>query len=224
MEGSDYAISRYCQFKDRRILLNGEQLIEEETGADLSSFLSSVYKTFGSEYPKFYKMDLLSKLGLLTADFLVDAGKSLEQYAGDKVAVVVSNANSSLKTDARYYETIADKTKYYPSPALFVYTLPNILIGEICIKFKIQGESNFFVSQFVDFKNLFTQSLNLLQTRETDALITGWVDFNAQQQCDSILYFIEKKDRAHQGAETWPFTPESMEELFFEKNHKEREI
>ncbi len=46
---------------------------------------------------------------------------------------------------------------------LFVYTLPNILIGEICIKFKIQGESNFFVSQFVDYKNLFTQSLNILQ-------------------------------------------------------------
>ena len=43
----------------------------------------------------------------------------------------------------RFQETIQHADSYYPSPALFVYTLPNIVTGEIAIRNKYYGETSF---------------------------------------------------------------------------------
>jgi hypothetical protein len=221
MEHTDYKINRYCLIRKRRIILNGRKQLEEGEGADFAAFVSSVYKTFGSDYPKFYKMDLLSKLGTLTADFLTDSGKLLETYPPENVAVIVSNSQSSLETDARYQETIADKANYFPNPALFVYTLPNILIGELCIKFRIKGESGFFVTRQPDFHTLHTYAMNLLQETATEAIIIGWIDLDLRHAYESILYLVEHKSRSGRRKDTWSFTARSLEDLYFEKNLEE---
>lgn len=218
MEASEYCISRYCLIRNKRIILNGEKIIEESEGANFSAFLSSVYKTFGSEYPKFYKMDLLSKLGFLTTDFLVDSGKCLNPYESDQIGFVASNSQSSLETDANYLETIADKDNYYPNPGIFVYTLPNLLIGEVSIKFDIKGESIFFVSQLPDFENLRNYAISLLNSNTTEAVILGWVDLSFTHDYESILFLVENSKLAAKSKETWPFSAEAMEDLYFEKN------
>ncbi len=85
---------------------------------------------------------------------------------------MLSNANSSLDTDARYFATIND----IPSPALFVYTLPNIMIGEICIRHGFKGENAFFVFERFDPDFLEQYVSSLLNTGAATACICGWVD------------------------------------------------
>ena len=59
---------------------------------------------------------------------------------------MICNADASLDTDIKYLAT----TKELPSPSVFVYTLPNIMIGEICIRNHFKGESFFFISENPD--------------------------------------------------------------------------
>ena len=67
-------------------------------------------------------------------------------YKPEDIGVVLANANSSLDTDIKYFETVKD----IASPALFVYTLPNIVIGEICIRHNFKGENAFFIFEEFD--------------------------------------------------------------------------
>lgn len=223
MELSDYSISQYCLIRNKKIILNGKIIIEEETQAEFPSFLSSVYKTFGSEYPKFYKMDLLCKLGMLTTDFLIDFGSKIKKYDSSDIAVVLANSQSSLETDTRFLETIADENKFYPNPALFVYTLPNILIGEISIKYKLKGESVFFISRTPDFDFLKTYAESVLRESRAKAIITGWVDLDTDHNYESVLFLIEKKKPSQNSRFPWTFNHKSMEYLYFEKNLEESE-
>jgi len=70
------------------------------------------------EYPKFFKMDLLSKLAFIGAELLL-ASTISEQPIYD-IALYLSNATSSLDTDIKHSTSIADTEAYYPSPAVFV--------------------------------------------------------------------------------------------------------
>lgn len=108
---------------------------------DLSAFLLALYKHAGINYPKFYKMDNLSKLGFLAAEMILKNPTLILDFKKEDIAIVLYNRNSSLDTDINYFETV----KEMASPALFVYTLPNILIGELCIRHGFKGENIFFL-------------------------------------------------------------------------------
>ena len=95
------------------------------------------YRHFAFDYPKFYRMDNLSKLGWLAAEVLFQ-DVSIKPYQPEDVGIVLANRSSSLDTDIKYFESV----KTIPSPALFVYTLPNIVMGEICIRHVLKGENN----------------------------------------------------------------------------------
>ena len=53
--------------------------------------------------------------------------------------MLLANAASSLHTDIRHQQLIDREGDQAASPAVFVYTLPNVVSGEICIRHKIQG-------------------------------------------------------------------------------------
>src|SRR3979490_833264 len=118
-------ITGSCRISDQSVSRNGDPLFEN-SGTDLPAFLLSVYRHFELNYPKFYKMDNLSKLGWLAAEVLLKEGLQTGGYQAEEIGITLANANSSLDTDMKYFETV----KEIPSPALFVYTLPNIMIGE----------------------------------------------------------------------------------------------
>src|ERR1700722_3309166 len=126
-------ITASCVIRENRIYLNG-RLLWESPPPGPADFLLSVYQHFGFQYPKFYKMDQLSKLGWLAAELLLSDGFDKADYRPEDIAIVLSNANASLDTDYKYFATVSG----IPSPALFVYTLPNIVIGEICIRHKFK--------------------------------------------------------------------------------------
>lgn len=169
-------ISKYCKIINNKIFVNGEKVFESECILTFSEFIKEAYKNKAMVYPKFFKMDNLSKLGIIATEFLTDELKS-ENVSGEEIGIIIMNSASSLDTDKNFQNTIIDKTNYFPSPAVFVYTLPNIVIGEICIKHKIFGETAFFISQ--EFDSEFTYSIvsDLLINQGIKVVLTGWVEF-----------------------------------------------
>jgi len=133
-------------------------------------------------------MDNLCKLGWLTAEILLDGSFNKSLYQPEEIGLLVSNRNSSLDTDIRYFETV----KTMASPALFVYTLPNIVLGEICIRHHFKGENDFFI--FENFDGAFMQQYagHLFVTGAVQACICGWIEImdNDYKAC---LCLLEKK-------------------------------
>ena len=88
---------------------------------------------------KFYKMDDLCKLGYVAAEYLLKD----KTFAHWKWECYLPTPTSSLHTDIRHQQLIDQDGDRAASPAVFVYTLPNVVSGEICIRHKIQGETPF---------------------------------------------------------------------------------
>jgi hypothetical protein len=195
-------IISYCHIRNNKISKEGSIVFEDQTGT-LDDFLEKAYSAMNLSYPKFYKMDRLSKLGFLASEMLLK-GKSLPE----STAIVLANAHSSLDTDIRYWQT----TKSQASPSLFVYTLPNIVVGEICIRHRIKGENLFFISSQFDPHCIANNVDLILENTEAKYCLAGWVDV-MENHADVFLYLAEKseeKDSNH--------TPEKITELYSWKN------
>ena len=123
-------ITSYAHIKHNQVSVNGEIVFQSNPLLSLTEFLSEAYKTLGVSYPKFHKMDAQCKLGFVCAEFALRRTNFLTENDLSKTAIVLSNSASSLETDRVYQHSIDDKSNYFPSPAVFVYTLPNITIGE----------------------------------------------------------------------------------------------
>jgi len=164
-------------------------MVYESNADNLDEFMDSAFVSLSIAYPKFYKMDRLSKLGFLGSEVLLKDQKLLETYGAERIAVVMSNSNASLDTDLKYFES----TKTIASPALFVYTLSNIVAGEICIRQGIKGENAFFVLPQFDATRLFEYAEIVMASPKTEACIAGWVDVLGEQH-DVFLYLLEKSE------------------------------
>ncbi|MCU0456440.1 MAG: hypothetical protein MUE74_09075 [Bacteroidales bacterium] len=203
-------ISGYCLIRKNRVVLDGRVLFE--TGPmDFSSFAAEAYLHFNTCYPKFHKMDNLSKLGFLASDILIRDKKITESFKGREIAIMLMNSSSSLDTDKTYQQTITDRNNYFPSPAVFVYTLPNVVIGEICIRHKIYGEGNFFITEKFDailldhiVNHLFNDGLAL-------CCIAGWTEVNGENY-ESALFLIEESSGTGSGIAN--FGPAETESIY----------
>ncbi len=180
-------ITSSCIISNNTVVKNGVKLFENP-GADVAGFLLSVYQHFQFNYPKFYKMDNLSKLGWLTAEVLLEDSLDKPAYQPEGLGMIIANANSSLDNDIKYTGTI----KEVPSPAVFVYTLPNIVIGEICIRHNFKGEHAFFIQETFDAGFVAQQVNYLLDNDILQACICGWADV-LEQDYKAGLFLVEKK-------------------------------
>ena len=187
---SDIYITASCTINDH-VVCKDETKIFENKDASLADFLLSVYHHFGINYPKFYKMDNLSKLGWLASEILLKDSFREGEYEPQTIGVVLANASSSLDTDMRYYESVKD----IPSPALFVYTLPNIVIGEICIRQHFEGENAFFIFDEFDAGFIEQYISNLINNNILQACVCGWVELLGEQY-KTVLFLVEKAKKA----------------------------
>ncbi|GGH38507.1 3-oxoacyl-ACP synthase [Mangrovimonas yunxiaonensis] len=185
-----YNITSFCRIKNNRIILN-DQVVFSETG-HFSTFIKSAYKTLGVKYPKFFKMDALSKLAFIAADVLLKHENITPEHE-ENVAIIFSNSASSLETDRTHQTSIQNKANYFPSPAVFVYTLPNICIGEISIKYKLYSENSFFIFDTFNAEHLFTYSNSLLESQKADKVLCGWVEYDGEHY-DAFLYLVAKSE------------------------------
>lgn len=179
----------YCSVEQNRIRL-GREIIFEREGQAFTEFSKNVYSHFGFAYPKFYKMDNLSKLAFIGAELLLK--KEAGSAHSSNVALVLGNSASSLDTDFRFQSSISDTENYFPSPAVFVYTLPNICLGEISIRHGLKSETCFFVLEKFDQSFFFSYARALLDKNKAGAVICGWVDY-LDEDYTALFYLLENK-------------------------------
>lgn len=153
-----------------------------------NSSISGLYREFIGDYPKFFKMDSLCKLGFVAADLILK-GQTLEQK--ENASIILFNHNGSLITDRNYQKTIADDN-FFPSPALFVYTLANIVTGEIAIRHKIYGESSFYVLPHQDDEMIEDVVNNAYLTSNPSFILTGWVDYDDDDNYVADIKLVTK--------------------------------
>jgi len=189
-------ISGYCSIRNNKVVVDDKLLFECPSG-NFGGFAAAIYRHFSISYPKFHKMDNLSKLGFLSAELLLKGRNINERYSGDQTGIILMNSASSLDTDRRHQGTIKNRGEYFPSPAVFVYTLPNVVIGEICIRHKFFGEGNFFVMEKFNPSFMTDYLSQLIDYNIVECCIAGWVEIDGDN-FESVLFLVEK----NRGTET----------------------
>ncbi len=181
---ASYHIESHCRITEGRISKDGKSLFESAE-TEFSAFIKSAYKALEINYSKFFKMDSLSKLALVAAEMLL-----LDEHEKN-MALVFSNKAGSLDTDRKHQHSIQDPDGYYPSPAVFVYTLPNICMGEISIRHGLFSENSFFICNRFRADDLFDYTNSLLGMQKAEKVLCGWIDFDLGKY-DAFLYVVAK--------------------------------
>ncbi|HEV3224250.1 MAG TPA: hypothetical protein VGZ90_15310 [Puia sp.] len=195
-------ISAFSLISPNKIFLDG-QLIFEHPGS-AATFLDKTYTYFEIAYPKFHKMDNLCKLGLLASEILLKGRLHEKKYGESETGLVLCNSHASLDVDLKYAKTIHSGA----SPALFVYTLPNIVIGEISIRHQFKGENAFFVFKHFDGKFIAEYVLGMFENKLIKSCICGWVDI-LKEDYRAILFLVEKDGRDN----TMSFNADNLNKL-----------
>ena len=118
----------------------------------------------------------LSKLGSTGAMILLRNNPEIENIPVHKRGVFMANFSSSLNSDIRHMMPVIREGDTFASPAIFVYTLPNIVLGEICIRNKFQGENTFFVLPKEDRDKASSVLLNFAKHTNMELVIVGWCE------------------------------------------------
>lgn len=175
---------------------NANEKLEEQEGAGHHSLLTSLYRQMIGNYPKFYKMDGLSRLGFVASEILLNAEKGdtdveRREEEGERLleerAIIFFNHSSSIASDRNYKESINDKNNYFPSPSIFVYTLPNIVTGEIAIRNHFHGETSFFILPDKDERMMEEILQASCRDAQSKSFLTGWIDYEDERHFEADL-------------------------------------
>lgn len=198
-------IERYCIIKNNNVVVDGKLVFEDRNANGLKAFAKSSYRYLKPSYNKFFKMDEISKLAFIASEFLLE-NIDLELYSPQDISVVLSNSESSLVTDKNHQNTINDIDNFFPSPSIFVYTLPNIMIGEISIRHGLRGENAFFIVENFNAELISSHINNLFLTNKLKAAVCGWV-VASDNDYEAYLYFVS-------GDGSIPHNPQEINKIF----------
>jgi 3-oxoacyl-[acyl-carrier-protein] synthase-1 len=151
--------------------------------------LTALYREWVGDYPKFFKMDTLSKLGFLLTEMLVHDEPDRFTFREDR-AVLVFSREGCIANDRHYAESMQD----FPSPALFVYTLPNIVSGEISIRNKWGGESSAFVLESYDEARIWALVRQAFQDKCTQSALVAWMDCKSDTEWVTNAWLVDETD------------------------------
>ena len=168
------------------VTLDGMRLPVQSQGAGL---LSEIYRKYVGDYPKYHKMDALSRLAFLATELLLSRG-DVPQDSGR--ATILFNRTSSVVADRCHLGSIAKPGEFYPSPSVFLGTLPNIATGEIAIRHGYTGETSLYITDFRDealMKKVVSSSFSLGGFR---SLICGFVDCDRGDSFEADLKILVK--------------------------------
>ena len=181
-------ISHKVMLTPNLLEIDGEQKPLKESGSQL---LTALYKTHVGNYPKFYKMDGLSKLGFIASELLLMQEGGERFVACEDRAVILFNHSSSIDADRKYLESIADAENYFPSPSIFVYTLPNIVTGEIAMRNGWHGETSFYIMPQRNDALAWKTIEASLADPSTQSVVGGWLDYQDDQHFEAELYIAK---------------------------------
>lgn len=170
------------------VTLDGRPLPVQSQGAGL---LSEIYRKYVGDYPKYHKMDALSRLAFLATELLLSRGDVPQD---SKRATILFNRTSSVVADRCHLGSIAKPGEFYPSPSVFLGTLPNIATGEIAIRHGYNGETSLYITDFRDealMKKVVSSSFSLGGFR---SLICGFVDCDGGDSFEADLKILVRNN------------------------------
>lgn len=206
-------ITSYCHITAGKVIVNDKLRFYQGNFSNFATFIKEAFKQNQITYPKFYKMDLLSKLGFLASECVLNSGR-IDGYEKDTVGVVFSNSSSSLDTDILHNDTICNRNNYFPSPSVFVYTLPNIVIGEVCIRHKIKGENAFLITEKFEPQLIYDVVHEHFENSRMEACLCGWVELKGENH-NAFVMLVEKRQNIESEEAFKPviFSPEKMRQI-----------
>jgi len=209
----DYNIVSFSYIDSHRVIVDGIEIFTNPNEANFANFISALYKHLKIDYPKFFKMDNLSKLGLLASEILLKDKEILKPFLPENIGIVLANKTSSLDTDLKFNELITDDMNYYPSPSVFVYTLSNIVAGEICIRNYIKGENYFFIFEKFDPIFLHNYVKTLFDKNKIEACMVGWINLIGEDY-ESFIIFVDNKKKDSESVYNKQFTVENIGHIY----------
>jgi hypothetical protein len=159
-------------------------------------------------YPKFFKMDPVSKLGTLATDALLATPPSV---APPHRHLLLFGQTGSLMADWSHQRTLNEARPV--SPAVFVYTLPNIVVGELCIRHQFMGENGMFLTPAWQPQTALAMVESLLADDPAGQCLTGWIDVHFEGY-EVFICLVENRADS-QGL---PFSVPTLRQLYADPN------
>lgn len=176
------------------VVVDGSRLDVKSRGKEM---LTEVYKTKIGDYSKFYKMDMLSRLAFIASELIIESEGQRTLNSNPSTlnysrAVVLFNHSSSIIADRQYVKSI-EKDDFFPSPAAFVYTLPNITTGEIALRNGYHGETSFYILAERNEKLMQRVIKSTFIDRDIKSVIGGWIDCPSEDEfeCEISIFCKE---------------------------------
>ncbi len=186
------------------MICDGNIILQRNPDENNTDFLKEIYRKSEAAYPKFFKMDLLCKSAFLAAEFISKKENLLET----NTALILSNRSSSMASDIKHAQAIYD-AEAAASPAVFVYTLPNIALGEISIRHQLFSENLFLIFDKFSPETLVPYAEQILNENKAEKVLAGWVEAE-ENQLDVFIYLIENKGNTKH-------TIENVQNLYLKK-------
>lgn len=172
------------------------------SGNTSSELALDLYQKSSISYSKFFKMDILSRVAFLSAELL----SPYEARDKESIATVISTASGCIEVDKKFEES----RQTLASPALFVYTLPNIMLGEICIRQGFKGEQICTIEALANYNMMHFQVTDLTQHRGTSACLCGHVEATEQGISVQMLWVSQEQETEM----ALPFTLDNLQKIF----------
>ena len=184
-------IQKQVLLKQHALYVNGTLLFEGASDISALAFFQELYRFFEINYQRFFKMDMLSKTLFLASEALIRDSILLPKTENQHVALVFCNSHSSIYSDKQFQATIQSDA-YFPSPSHFIYTLPNIALGEVAIRNKFMGENCTFITPELDAKLCVDYVSALFNRGIYSHIICGWVDY-IDERGEANIYLVSKE-------------------------------
>ena len=172
------------QITPTSLIVNGNNEDVSSTGKNL---LTEIYKSHIGDYPKYHKMDVFTKLAFLAADIVTQ--RCADNHDENR-AVILFNSSSSIVADRKHIATFDKEGDFYPSPSVFLYTLPNIVTGEISIKHGYKGETSLYILNNYNEKIINSIVESTFEQSSVRTMITGWVDCKSEDDFEANIKLV----------------------------------
>ena len=210
----EYETLRRISITESSFSVDGKAITVESGGAAL---VTEIFKKYLGDGQKFYKMDPYSRLAYLSCcmaaqgpdgpreqDPAQTASSSVNReatvdIAPEETALVLFTREGSLLADRRHLGTFCREGEYYPSPAIFINTLPNVVLGEIALKNRIKGETTLVMLSERDETTIRTVLEATLSFSSPRRLICGWVDCPAEDSFTADVRLLERREICARG-------------------------
>ena len=170
-----------------RVILDNKSVEAEGSG---KSMITTLYKKFINDYPRFYKMDMLSRVAFIASELLIQAESPRVCDTEDR-AIIFFNHSSSIVADRAFLATLTEDS-YYPSPSVFLYTLPNIAAGEIAIRNNYYGETSFYLLNEKSERLMNDILSSTFMDKSMRSAICGWIDCDSEDHFEVELFIKER--------------------------------